>query len=59
MRGLCGHDRMVVGFISVYAICAYHQLSCGFDSRSCQCVLDTILYVTVQSVKVHDKPIYL
>ena len=29
-RGHCGHDRMVVGF--TYAIGAYHQYSCGFES---------------------------
>ena len=27
MRGCCGRDRMVVGFISTYAISAHHQLT--------------------------------
>jgi len=25
MRGHCGHDRMVVGFTTTYAISAYHH----------------------------------
>jgi hypothetical protein len=25
-----GHDRMVVGFITTYAICAYHHYCCEF-----------------------------
>jgi len=25
---------MAVGFITTYAICAYHHWRCGFDSRS-------------------------
>jgi hypothetical protein len=29
-----GHDRMVVGFTSTYAISAYHHWSCEFESRS-------------------------
>jgi len=29
-----GHDRMVVGFITAYAISAYHHLHCEFESRS-------------------------
>ena len=29
-----GHDRMVVGFTSSYAISAYHQWCCEFESRS-------------------------
>jgi len=24
-RGCCGHDRMVVGFMTTYAISAYHH----------------------------------
>jgi len=32
VRGRCGHDRMVVGFTTTYAISAYHH--CEFESRS-------------------------
>jgi hypothetical protein len=34
VRGIRGRDRMVVGFITTYAIRAYHHSSCGFESRS-------------------------
>ena len=30
-QGRCGHDRMVVGFITNYAISAYHH--CEFESH--------------------------
>ena len=33
MRGHCGHDQMVVGFTTTYAISAYHHC-CEFESRS-------------------------
>ena len=36
-------DRMVVGFTTTYAICAYHNRSCEFKSRSWPGVLDTTL----------------
>ena len=39
--GLCGRDRMIVGFINTYAISAYHHRSCKFKPRSWQGVLDT------------------
>jgi hypothetical protein len=42
-RGSRGHDCMVVGFTTTCAISAYHHLSCEFELRSCQGVLDTIL----------------
>ena len=29
-----GHDRMVVGFISTYAISVYHHWRCKFESHS-------------------------
>ena len=29
-----GHDRMVVGFTTTYAIGAYHHLCCEFESSS-------------------------
>jgi hypothetical protein len=32
--GRRGRDRMVVGFITTYAISAYHHWCCGFESRS-------------------------
>jgi hypothetical protein len=35
--------RMVVGFITTYAISAYHHWRCEFKSRSWQGVLDTTL----------------
>ena len=41
--GRRGHDRMVVGFTTTCAIITYHHLSCEFESRSCQGVLNTIL----------------
>ena len=34
MRGRRGRDCMVVGFITVYAISAYHDYSCEFKPRS-------------------------
>jgi hypothetical protein len=36
-------DRMVVGFIATCTISAYHHLSCEFEPRSQQGVLDTTL----------------
>jgi hypothetical protein len=30
----CGHDRMVVGFTTTYAISVYHHWCCEFESRS-------------------------
>jgi len=33
-RGCRGHDRMVVGFTTTYAINAYHHWCCEFESRS-------------------------
>jgi len=41
--GRCGRDRLVVGFITTYAISAYHNLHCKFDYYSCRGVLDTTL----------------
>jgi hypothetical protein len=32
--GRLGHDRMVVGFTTTYAIGAYHHWCCGFDTHS-------------------------
>ena len=32
--GHCGHDCLVVGFITTYAISAYHHWSCEYESRS-------------------------
>jgi hypothetical protein len=36
-------DRMVVGFTTIYAISAYHHLSCEFEYRSWRGVLNTTL----------------
>ena len=33
-QGRRGRDRMVVGFITTYAISAYHHWCCEFESRS-------------------------
>ena len=33
-RGRRGHDRMVVGYATTYAINAYHHWSCEFESWS-------------------------
>jgi hypothetical protein len=38
-----GRDRMVVAFTTTYAISAYHQYSCEFESCSWRGVLDTTL----------------
>jgi len=35
--GRHGRDRMVVGFTTTYAICAYHHWCCEFESCSGQC----------------------
>ena len=32
--GHCGHDHMVVGFTTTYAISAYHHWGCEFESLS-------------------------
>jgi hypothetical protein len=45
-RGRCGHDRMVVGFTTNYAISAYHHC-CELEFRSWRGVLDTTLCVKV------------
>jgi len=42
-KGPGGHDHMVVGFTTTYAISAYHHSSCEFESGSCRGVLDTTL----------------
>ena len=34
--GFRGGDGMVVGIITTYAISAYHNLCCEFESRSCE-----------------------
>jgi hypothetical protein len=33
-RGRLSRDRMVVGFTTTYAICAYHHWCCEFESPS-------------------------
>jgi hypothetical protein len=33
-RGRRGRDCMVVGFITIYAISAFHHLRCEFEPRS-------------------------
>ena len=38
-----GRDRMIIGFITTYAISAYDHQSCEFESRSWPSVLDTTL----------------
>jgi len=38
-----GCDRMVAGFTTTCAISAYHHLSCKFEPRSWQGVLDITL----------------
>jgi len=43
-RGCRGHDCMVVEFTTICAISAYHHLSCEFEPRSWQGVLDTTLF---------------
>ena len=35
-RGRCGHDSVVVGYTTTYAISAYHHLCCELESRSGQ-----------------------
>ena len=42
-RGCHDQDRMVIGFTTTCAISAYHRLSCEFEPRSWQGVLDTTL----------------
>ena len=39
----CGHDCMVVGFATTYAISTYHHYLCEFKSRSRRGVLDKTL----------------
>ena len=43
LKGPSWRDHMVVGFITTYAISAYHHKSCEFESRSWRGVLDTTL----------------
>ena len=40
LRDHHGHDRMVIGLMTTYAICAYHHWSCEFETHS---ILDTTL----------------
>ena len=47
MRGCHGRDHMVVGFITTYAITAYHHYHCAFKSFSWRGILDTTLCDTV------------
>jgi hypothetical protein len=42
-RGRFGHDHMVVGFTTFYAISVYHHKSCEFEPRSWHGVLVTTL----------------
>jgi hypothetical protein len=42
-RGRRSRDRMVVEFITICEISAYHHWSCGFESCSWRDVLDTTL----------------
>jgi hypothetical protein len=41
-KGRRGRDFMVVGFITTYAIIAYHHCSCEFESRSWGGVFDKV-----------------
>jgi hypothetical protein len=41
--GCRGHDRMVVGFTTSYAISAHYHYHCEFESSSWRSVLDTTL----------------
>ena len=43
LPGRCGHDRMVVGFITTYAISAYRHECCEFEYRWWRDVLNTTL----------------
>ena len=43
IRGRHGNDRMVVGYITTYAITAYHHYRCEFESCSWRGVLNTTL----------------
>ena len=43
-RGCCGHDRILVGFTTIYAVSAYHHQSCELEHCSWKGVLDTTLY---------------
>ena len=43
MRGRHGHGRMLVGVTAACVIGAYRHLSCEFEPRSWQGVLDTTL----------------
>ena len=45
--GRRGRHRMVVGFTITYAISAYHNQRCEFESRSWLGVLDATLCDTV------------
>ena len=42
-RGRRGHDLIVVGLTTTYAINAYYHLSCEFESRSWRGLLDKTL----------------
>ena len=41
-----GRDRMVVGFITTYAISAYHHRCCEFESRSGRGVQHYVIFVS-------------
>ena len=48
VRGRRGRDRMVVGFTTTYAICAFHHWYCEFEPRSWRGVLNTTLWNQVR-----------
>ena len=54
IRGRRDRDRMVVGFISTYAISAYHHYSCELESRSRRGVLDIFPGTPVSSTNKTD-----
>ena len=48
-RGSRGLDRMVIGFITTYAISGYHHLNCWFESRSY--IAEIFLKVALNTIK--------
>ena len=47
-RGRRGRDRMVVGFITTYAMSAYHHKRCEFEY--CSCEVYSIQHYAIKSI---------
>ena len=42
-RGRCGHDRLVIGFVTTYVISAYQHKRCEFEPVQARCTRCNIM----------------